>query len=440
MFSGALWFLSKNSSYKYLTFMWFGNLINFFSQGYFAGNDFLMGLSLSTYYISSISLISVYAVSNELSDKIPYKKLNYIMLSMIILSCFLEYFFHSFTISTIPIAFGITYPFLYFSFKELLSNWKKLPRFDKVFCILIVLNSVHFLDYPFLRKNEAFAPIGFSIAFAFMLCFALFLPAFIERSLKKQHIAELEARVKERTALLEKTMYEKEQLVNVLCHDIANPVSGIMLASKRADSKSEKKLEKIQKLSKRIGLCLEKVRKMSSIEAGKETLSLAPVSPDSIYLNTKEIFEEQLKDKNITLKYANDVDKDIFILADEICLSQSVVANLVSNAIKFTPTGGEISILVSGVGDLIKLSVKDSGEGMSYEQIEKIRGDNFEIGLGTDGEKGTGLGLSVAKFYIKKFNGTLEINSKQRQKFPNNCGTEFSILLQKAYFSKGYVA
>jgi signal transduction histidine kinase len=106
----------------------------------------------------------------------------------------------------------------------------------------------------------------------------------------------------------------------------------------------------------------------------------------------------------------------------------TVLRNLVSNAIKFTPKGGEVKVEARVEGDDVKISVCDTGIGIKPETIEKL----FKIETsfttrGTENEKGTGLGLLLCKEFIEKHGGRIWVESEQGQ------GSIFSFVIPKTH-------
>jgi len=111
------------------------------------------------------------------------------------------------------------------------------------------------------------------------------------------------------------------------------------------------------------------------------------------------------------------VDKDMMNL---------VLRNLVSNAIKFTPVNGTISVGVSENQYLVEVFVQDNGTGISEEALKKINGSGFYTTKGTASESGTGLGLMLCKEYLARNGGHLHIESQQ------GMGSVFSFSLPKS--------
>jgi signal transduction histidine kinase len=87
--------------------------------------------------------------------------------------------------------------------------------------------------------------------------------------------------------------------------------------------------------------------------------------------------------------------------------------NLISNAIKFTPTGGTILVKARQQNDFISISVIDSGIGMTKEQVEALFNiEKTYTTNGTNGEKGSGLGLVLCKEFVERNNGTITVESQ----------------------------
>ena len=114
--------------------------------------------------------------------------------------------------------------------------------------------------------------------------------------------------------------------------------------------------------------------------------------------------------KRITL--INEIPTDLKVLAEENMLN-SILRNLMSNAIKFTPKGGNIVVSAKSIPDkMIEISVRDSGIGMSKQLIDNLFKIDAPSGRkGTDGELSTGLGLIICKDFIGKNGGKIEVFS-----------------------------
>jgi|ERR1035437_2627970 signal transduction histidine kinase len=109
-----------------------------------------------------------------------------------------------------------------------------------------------------------------------------------------------------------------------------------------------------------------------------------------------------------------DIPHDVEVFADTNML-QTVIRNLVSNAIKFTPQGGKITISTSFAKDMsVVFMVKDSGIGMSTDMVENLFRLDAKISrIGLEGEAGTGLGLLLSKEFVEKHGGKLWVESEE---------------------------
>jgi signal transduction histidine kinase len=148
-----------------------------------------------------------------------------------------------------------------------------------------------------------------------------------------------------------------------------------------------------------------------------------PYKPEPLQLNqlTKECygyFQHSLEVKQVTL--TDETPDDFFVYADKNALA-SVLRNLVSNAIKFTPPKGSIKIMAKLTGDLVWIEVSDTGVGLSEAKLKTIFSlSENKTTSGTSGEKGTGLGLVLCADYVALNKGTIKVESKEGE------GTTFS--------------
>ena len=146
--------------------------------------------------------------------------------------------------------------------------------------------------------------------------------------------------------------------------------------------------------------------------------------------NIKEMIDEvmqvlylQAEAKKIHIE--NKVADGYNIWADRDMINL-VLRNLISNAIKFSPSGAKISIGTYDQSQFTEIYVKDSGKGISKEEMKKIGGQEFYTSNGTAQEQGTGLGLLLCKEFLAKNNGQLRIQSESGK------GSVFSFILPKA--------
>lgn len=290
---------------------------------------------------------------------------------------------------------------------------------------------------PYDRLNTAFSDLEHLRIFMFIinLCITLivFLTIFIIyfRMTQKQ-IYELDnARRKEISA-----NHAKSEFLSNMSHDIRTPMNAVMgmtsIAQNNIDDKAqvENCLRKISVSGKHLLGLINDVLDMSKIESGKMTLN-----PDVVSLNEEiesivSIIRMQAKEKQQKFDVYLENLKTENIICDGVRLNQ-VIINFLSNAVKFTPVGGEISFSISeeesSKGDnfcRMKIGIKDNGIGMS-EDFQKIIFQSFtrEDSKRVNKTQGTGLGMAISKYIVDAMGGTIDINSEL------NKGTEFVVTL-----------
>lgn len=133
------------------------------------------------------------------------------------------------------------------------------------------------------------------------------------------------------------------------------------------------------------------------------------------------ILSEQAKRKKITIHI--NWDNEILVYCDKPTIS-TAIRNIVTNALKFTPEEGSVTLTAMIDGDYNRIDIQDTGIGMDEGLIERIvSGDKIISQRGTSDEKGAGLGLHLCREFIDKNNGKMQISSEKGK------GTKISILI-----------
>jgi two-component system phosphate regulon sensor histidine kinase PhoR len=170
----------------------------------------------------------------------------------------------------------------------------------------------------------------------------------------------------------------------------------------------------------RLSRLINDILSLSEIELKKgNTLSKRINIPD-ILKDTIEMMKPHAGAKEISLGYLFASD-EVWLNANTDRIKQMAI-NLIDNAIKYTPAGGSITILLEDFGDRIILRVKDTGIGIAKEHIPRIFERFYRVDKGRSRTMGgTGLGLAIVKHIVKSMNGHIEINSEPGK------GTEFAV-------------
>ena len=130
------------------------------------------------------------------------------------------------------------------------------------------------------------------------------------------------------------------------------------------------------------------------------------------YLMVQNVESQYNKANCKKVEIVADVDENLSVFAD-INLLNIVFSNLISNAIKFTKASGTIRVTAKQIdGNLVEISVSDTGIGIKPENLDKLFQVNIATTYGTDNEKGNGLGLVLCKEFIEKCGGTIGVESE----------------------------
>lgn len=228
-----------------------------------------------------------------------------------------------------------------------------------------------------------------------------------------------EEEIKRKNDELIKTNIEKDKFFSIIAHDLKSPFNGLLgLSEMLADEVDQFSIEDIQKVAKSMKTSatylfklLENLLEWSRMQRGvmknePQTCQLSTYFEQAIALNSTLISNKEIKLQNL-------IPVDFQVTADAHMLN-SVLRNLVSNAIKFTNNKGNIVINAMHINDkLTHISIKDSGIGISESDMQTLfKIDSISSNPGTEGETGTGLGLVLCKEYIERNGGKIWIDSE----------------------------
>jgi len=170
-------------------------------------------------------------------------------------------------------------------------------------------------------------------------------------------------------------------------------------------------LQMMNKTSEEIFLLLDNLLKWAKNRLDKQIVFKQITDVNGIIDSTAQIYLPVAEQKGITLEIKN-MDKELQGFVD-IDMLKTVIRNLVSNALKFSYNGGIVTVDTQTKENEIVVSVKDTGKGMTNEEIDKLMNQNVNFTTyGTNNEKGSGLGLMLCKDFIKLHNGELRVESE----------------------------
>ena len=237
----------------------------------------------------------------------------------------------------------------------------------------------------------------------------------------------------------------KTRFLNNMSHDIRTPMNAILgyaqlmedeLKGKDLPETSEY-LEKLQQSGNLLLAIINNVLDMARIESGRMEIDENYGRIDDIRQTLFEIFGDEAKKKNIALHYMINVEHE-HILTDTTKVKE-IFVNILSNAIKYTPSGGSVMINVDELACddpgymMVRTRVSDTGIGMSQDYLTKIF-DAFTREQNTTKSKiaGTGLGMSIVKKYVDLLGGTIHVESTLGK------GSTFTVTLKHRIADESY--
>ena len=223
----------------------------------------------------------------------------------------------------------------------------------------------------------------------------------------------------------------KDKLFSIIGHDLKNPLQALIgyseiLTEEFYDLTDDEKLEfisSIQNISVNVKELLINLLNWAKLQSDKIEISSERAALFPIVQKINKLLCANARSKEIRISLNVNEDHMAFF---DVNMIETAVRNLVTNAIKFTPRGGEIVISSEIVENALIIFVKDNGIGIPEERIK----DLFKIGAknstrGTENEEGTGLGLKLCKELVNANNGAIDLTSEV------NKGTEVAISLPR---------
>lgn len=444
LLSLALWRYQRDE-YHWLTLkLWLGTLVCNVSQGIFPNKDIFTVLGFSTAFICTVQLTRILALASEVHT--PQRSYQSLMGAMVGCALVASRLHTSLFWMAIGPAIGISFPMFHSVYLTIRQRGFFGTGMIQVFLVLLVLYGIHFMDYPFLRHDDANAFVAFSLTLVLVFCFSIFLPTYSIANIDARYAVQLEREVVRRTESLyaanqevKQLSEEHDHLLRLVVHDIANPLALLRfhvdklenIAGKESGSSTV--LGKMHLAVDTMVEVLKNVKNLHSLRTGKTSLNLGPVPIVEALQEQVTMFEPRLQEKNLRIRLEKDPGSPETVLAEPTSLKNHVLANLISNAIKFSDPGTEITLKVEGnAEDGVRLIIADRGVGIPADLIPRL----FDLKkptsrAGTRGEKGVGFGMPIVKTYLDRYGAKIVVKSTVKSESPSDHGTQFEIQFKK---------
>ncbi len=229
-------------------------------------------------------------------------------------------------------------------------------------------------------------------------------------AIAKESLRKSELQLKELNAT-------KDKFFNIIAHDLKNPFTSLLGSTEllfhnitKIDNEKIRELAVILNESAKGGYAILQ----NLLDWSRSQTGLLKLNPERI--NLSELINENISNlqflaTNKEISLHSDSERDIFIFTDENMIN-TVLRNLLSNSLKFTPRGGEVIVRTIIKPDVVIVTVKDNGIGISEENIGKLFRIDTKFSMpGTDKEQGTGLGLKLCKEFVEKQGGKIWVES-----------------------------
>lgn len=227
----------------------------------------------------------------------------------------------------------------------------------------------------------------------------------------------VERALRERAEALEAADRLKSEFISTVSYELRTPLNTIigfaeMLSKQYFGALNERQVEycdDILSASQRLLAIINDILDLASIDAGRMTLDLAPVPVLGLMEETAQIMADLARERDLALEVR--VPRALPDLRADPRRLKQALCNLVSNAIKFTPAGGKITLSAEGAGQYVALAVADTGMGIAPEDQSRVFKE-FERGTAPDARRmGAGLGLSLVKRIVELHGGTVHLAS-----------------------------
>lgn len=252
---------------------------------------------------------------------------------------------------------------------------------------------------------------------------------FVARDITEQ--LNYQSELRDKNVELQKSLLEKDRFFSIIAHDLKSPFNGFLgLTQLMSEKKSNLSVDEMGKLvdvlknaASNLYQLLDNLLEWSRTKQGLVKPNLVLI--DIVSLTKEAIAIHQTQAKNKSISIVLNLPDRAHALADAH-MFRTILRNLISNAIKFTPAGGRVELFTTEDASVINLSISDSGLGIPDESIHDLFNLTSQFRRkGTDNEPSTGLGLILCQELALKQNGAISVHSEVGR------GSTFTLTLRK---------
>ncbi len=217
---------------------------------------------------------------------------------------------------------------------------------------------------------------------------------------------------------LSRSLELRRQMTADIAHELRTPISIILGHAEAVHDgvlpPSSETFEIVREEAERLEHLVEDLRTLSMADAGELKLTLQPYGMDELLHGAERAYAHQARQKNITL--STQVAADLPQLEVDAKRMREVINNILDNALRYTPEGGQISLSAGLVDGQVEIRVKDTGPGLAPDELDKVFERFYRTETSrTREEGGSGLGFAIARSIVERHNGRIWAESQLGQ-------------------------
>jgi len=395
--SATLWWHRGSGLNRLLFLVWMAAALSFVAQGLAQAGPFLITLGFATVFLVDLALAALLAALADLG--VPWRAYSAGLAAGLVASAAAAATQAPFWAVSLPTSVAVAAPLFHTALRALAAPRRPLTASGRTLAVSCFLFCVHNLDYPFLRMRGEFAALGFTIALFIVLALSITAP-----------IVVLERVTEERVRIEHVSQLHNQFFANV-SHELRTPLTLILAPVEQlllgAETEERRTLlDVVRRNATRLLQHIDELLDLSRIDVGGLRLNVAPLNLPALAGSIREKVRPTAEARGIDLVVeTSSTPADVLGDAHRI---ESILTNLVANALDHTPAGGKIVVRVRGDRQRAVVEVIDSGPGIPSDQREVVF-ERFRQLEGNASRKhgGTGLGLSITKRLIEQHGGTI---------------------------------
>lgn len=363
-------------------------------------------LIFSSYYLESVAMLMMVKGSSK-----KVYRIQFVLFVIALLSFYCAVWLKAADNIRVSLASFIIFSLLITSSLRFLTGtrsslFKKILGFNYVILLVVLIFRT---IYPLFKRTTTLYSVDSTQKIIFLIVFLMMIINGVGYLLLLQEEKEIQ---------IKKLLDDKDKFFSIIAHDLRGPFSGIIGLSElllENDNQLNPKetnefIQLIHQSSKNTYSLLDNLLTWAQSQTGSLEFSPNELEINSVIDKTINLLTNVAKTKNITIR--SEVEDKQYVFADKNML-ETIFRNLISNAVKFTETDGEVLLSMKRENKQIVFSVQDNGIGIAPEKITNLFAVNSRnTTSGTNDETGTGLGLMLCKDFIEKHGGKIWVESE----------------------------